>query len=95
MKIADAVVEVLEKKKYSNFIDNEVDVVIPKLDHEFCHFVLMYAGKNPSKGKGWYNRELECNRVARALEKDLRFEKFTHITGRNAYKYIGGIKWMN
>lgn len=90
MKIADAVVEILEKKKYDDYLfEIEENIIIPKLDHEFCHFVLMYAGKKPSKGKGWYNRELECNRVARALEKDLRFEKFIHITGRRAYKYIG------
>lgn len=89
MNIADAVVEILEKKKYSNFFYDETNIVIPKLDHEFCHFVLIYAGKKPSKGKGWHNRELECNRVAQALEKDLRFEKFIHITGRRAYKYIG------
>lgn len=95
MKIADRVVEIIENNEYVDFYSRKEDVIIPKLDHEFCHYVIFTAGKKESKGFGWYKRELECNRVAQALEADNRFEKFIHITGRKAYRYINGSKTWN
>lgn len=88
MKIADRIVEIIENNEYTDFYDKNEVIIIPKLDHEFCHYVIFTAGKKDSKGFGWYKIELECNRVAQALEKDDRFEKFIHITGRRAYRYI-------
>lgn len=80
MTLADAVVDQLKRM-------NET-VIIPKLDHTFCHAVIEYADRKPSKGFGDYRRTLECNRVARALDHDDRFEKFIHITGCRAYELI-------
>lgn len=89
MKIADAVVEMIEKDLHPLL---ESKVIIPKLDHNLCADVIEYAGKNPSKGFGKHKIDLECDRVAKALDKDKRFEKFIHITGCRAYEYKGGEK---
>lgn len=61
---------------------------MPKLDSDFCHDVIAYAEKKPSKHNYWAQRSLECDRVANALEKDSRFHKFIHFTGRKAYEYL-------
>ena len=88
MKIADAVVKILKNELKEGLATTDNDrVIIPKLDHGFCVMVLEYAGKERSKGQGQYRVNLECNRVARALENDLRFCKFIHITGRQAFEY--------
>ena len=86
MKLADAVVEMIEKNIHPSL---ENKIIVPKLDHELCLDIIEYAGKKPSKGFGGYKRELECNRITQALNKDNRFEKFTHITGRKGFEYIG------
>lgn len=88
-KIADAVVKILknELKEGLATTDNGRVIIIPKLDHGFCVRVLEYAGKEMSKGHGQHRVELECNRVAKALENDSRFCKFIHITGRRAFEY--------
>lgn len=90
VKIADAVVELIENELKEGLIttDNGMVVVIPKLDHGFCVRVLEYAGKGRSPGQGQYRVQLECNRVARALENDSRFCKFIHITGMRAFEYL-------
>lgn len=89
MKIADAVVEMLENELVEDLVpsDNGTVVIIPKLDHAFCVRVLEYAGKKRSSGCGQYRANLECNRVAISLENDSRFCKFIHITGRRAFEY--------
>ena len=90
VKIADAAVEILENELVDELTDtnNGQIVIIPKLDHAFCARVLEYAGKGRSRGQGQYRVELECNRVARALEHDSRFCKFIHITGMRAFEYL-------
>lgn len=93
MKISDACVELLSKNPQLYFPfseDEEKIIIIPYLDHYFCHAVLKYANKRDSKHSGWFKRELECKRVANALEQDYRFEKFIHSTGRRAYIYFRG-----
>ena len=77
MTLADVVVDRLEEP-----------IIIPKLDHAFCHAVIEHAGRKPSKGFGAHRRNLECNRVAQALDKDDRFEKFIHVSGCKAYELI-------
>lgn len=89
MKISDAVIDMIENNKFIPFFEDDEIIITPKLDHEFCNQVLKYANKKESKGYIWYKRELECNRVAQALENDNRFEKFIHFTGRKAYRYLG------
>lgn len=91
MKIADVIVDMIENESLYLFINKDSPIVIPKLDHKFCQEVLNLAGKSPSKGFGKHKIDLECNRVARALENDGRFEKFIHITGCKAYKYKGDV----
>lgn len=90
MTIADAVVEMLEKglTKDLMFCEKNKIVIVPKLDSDFCHSVIAYARKKPSKHNYWAQMSLECNRVANALEKDSRFHKFIHSTGRKAYEYL-------
>lgn len=88
MKISDAVIGMIENNKFVSFFEDDEIIIIPRLDHDFCYEVLKYANKKESKGTGWYRRELECNRVSQALENDNRFEKFIHITGRKAYRYL-------
>lgn len=91
MKISDAVIDLINKGQAGPYIITDTDdrevIIIPKFDHELCYIALRHAGKKESKGSGWYKRELECNRVANALDKDIRFEKFIHFTGRKAYRY--------
>ena len=91
MKISDAVIDLINKGRVDQYTiidkDEKEVIIIPKLDHELCYMALRHAGKKESKGSGWYKRELECNRVANALDKDIRFEKFIHCTGRKAYRY--------
>lgn len=89
MRISDAMVEVIKNESFYYFINKKNPIIIPKLDHHLCQNVLKLAGKKTSKGVGGNKRELECNRVAQALENDDRFEKFIHITGCRAYRYIG------
>lgn len=86
MKLADAVVEMIEKDLHPSL---ESKVIIPKLDHDLCVDIIKYAHKKPSKGFGAYKRDLECNRITQALNKDDRFEPFIHITGRKGFEYIG------
>lgn len=86
MKLADAVVEMIEKDLHPSL---ENKVIVPKLDHGLCIDIIEYAGKKPSTGFGAYKRDLECNRITQALNKDDRFEQFTHITGRKGFEYIG------
>lgn len=95
VKISDAAVEILENELKEGLIDadNGKLVIIPKLDHGFCVQVLEYAEKERSRGQGQYQVELECNRVAKALENDLRFHKFIHITGMRAFEYIRSGKY--
>lgn len=90
MTIADAVVEMLEKglTKDLMFFEKNKVIIVPKLDSDFCHNVIAYAGKKPSKHNYWAQRSLECNRVANALEKDSRFYKFIHSTGCKAFEYL-------
>lgn len=71
MKLADAVVEMIEKNIHPSL---ENKIIVPKLDHELCLDIIEYAGKKPSKGFGGYKRELECNRITQVLNKDNRFE---------------------
>lgn len=85
MNLADVVVEMIEKDLHPSL---ESKVIIPKLDHDLCVDIIKYAHKKPSKGFGAYKIDLECNRIAGALEKDPRFKKFIHITGRRGYEYI-------
>ena len=85
MNLADAVVEMIQTDIHPSL---ENKIIIPKLDHDLCIDIIKYAHKTPSKGFGAYKRDLECNRIAQALDKDPRFEKFIHITGCRAYKYI-------
>lgn len=85
MKLADAVVEMIEQKLHPSL---ENKIIVPKLDHELCLDIIEYAGKRPSTGFGGYKRELECNRIIQALNEDDRFEPFTHITGRKGFEYI-------
>lgn len=73
MKLADAVVEMIEKDIHPSL---ENKVIVPKLDHDLCVDIIEYAGKNPSTGFGAYKRNLECNRIIQALKKDDRFEQF-------------------
>lgn len=89
MKIADAVVDILENELKEGLItaDDGTIVIIPKLDHAFCVRVLEYAGKEGSKGYGQHRVNLECNRVAKSLEHDSRFSKFIHCTGMRAFEY--------
>lgn len=89
VKIADAVVELIENELKEGLItaDNGTVVIIPKLDHGFCVKVLEYAGKERSKGYGQHRVELECNRVAKSLENDSRFFKYIHCTGIRAFEY--------
>lgn len=86
MKLADAVVEMIQKDLHPSLKNK---IIVPKLDHELCLDIIEYAGKKPSKGFGGYKRELECNRIIQALNKDDRFEQFTHITCRKGFEYIG------
>ena len=48
MTIADAVVEMLEKRLTKNlmFCEKNKIVIVPKLDSDFCHDVIAYAEKN-------------------------------------------------
>lgn len=53
LKIADTVVELINNNEYLEYLplseEDEV-IIVPKLDEEFCHNVLILAGKEPSKG---------------------------------------------
>lgn len=88
VKIADACIDLLKTSKFNFYTDSTNDsiVIIPYLDHEFCHDVLKYAGKKETKHVGWLGRDSECKRVANALENDKRFIKFIHTTGRRAFE---------
>ncbi len=85
MKLADAIVEMIEKDLHPSL---ENKIIIPKLDHNLCVNIIEYAGKKPSTGFGGYKRKLECDRITNALNKDDRFEQFTHITGCKGFEYI-------
>lgn len=90
MTIADAVVEMIENKltKDLMFCEEGKIIIVPRLDSDFCHNAIEYAGKKHSKHEYWQQRFLECDRVANALEKDSRFYKFIHDTGRKAFEYL-------
>lgn len=78
MKIADATIKVMKKE--------DIEVIIPLLDHQYCIEILQLANKQESKGIGQERIQNNCKRVANALEKDKRFEKFIHVTGKRAFE---------
>lgn len=78
MKIADATIEIMQKEN--------IEVIIPLLDHQYCIEILHLANKPESKGTGLERIQNDCKRVANALEKDKRFKKFIHVTGKRAFE---------
>ena len=78
MKIADATIEIMKKE--------DIQIIIPFLDESICFEILKLANKRESKGKGLKRIQNTCRRVANALEKDKRFKKFIHVTGKRAFE---------
>ena len=90
MKIADAVIEIMSKEtKEKNWS------IVPFDVHELCCDILKKSGQIPKTGDSAYllnsGRYQDCKRVADALERDPRFEKFlvNHGTTRRLFRYIG------
>lgn len=78
MKISDATIEIMKKE--------QIHIIIPFLDDNYCFEILKLANKKESKGTGLERIQNNCKRVANALEKDKRFEKFIHVTGKRAFE---------
>lgn len=90
MKIADAVIAIMSKEtKEKNWS------IVPFDRHELCCEILKKSGKEPKTGDNQYimnsGRYHDCKRVADALERDPRFEKFlvNHGIRRRLFRYRG------
>lgn len=88
MKISDAVIQIMSKKS-----DKEDWSIVPFDRHELCCEAIELAGLKTKTGDGEYllnkGRYTYCKRVADALEKDSRFDKFivNHGTLRRCFRY--------
>lgn len=89
MKLADAVIKIMEKDK-----KNDTWIFVPFDRHDNCCDALELAGMDLYTDKYPLNkgRTSDCTRVCNALEKDERFEKIyvNHGTVRRGYRYKGG-----
>ena len=90
MKIADATIKIMSEKTQEDIWN-----IVPLDQHELCCEILELAGLEPKTGKNEYilnaGRYKDCKRVADALERDPRFEKFlvNHGTNRRLFRYKG------
>ncbi len=88
MKISDAVIQIMSKKS-----GKEDWSIVPFDRHELCCEVIELAGLKTKTGDREYplnkGRYTDCKRVADALEKDSRFEKFLVNNGtlRRCFRY--------
>ena len=90
MKIADAVIAMMCLES----TDKNWGIV-PFDRHDLCCKILKKSGKEPKTGDNKYimnsGRYHDCKRVADALERDPRFEKFlvNHGIRRRFFRYRG------
>lgn len=90
MKISDAVIQIMSKK----FSEKQWHIV-PFDRHDLCCDILELAGLKTRTGDKDYilnsGRYADCKRVADALERDPRFEKFLVNQGisRRMFRYKG------